>query len=59
MAMPGPSGPDLPKAPFVYRPDEPLLGEGPMLRTRRRRLTTALAVAAVVLLVVWALAALG
>lgn len=57
--MPDNRGPDLPKAPFVYRPDEAFVGEGPLLRTRRRRVMTALAVVALVLLVVWVLAVLG
>jgi hypothetical protein len=47
------AGDSEPRAPFVYREDEPLIGEGSLLRTRgRRTLTVGLLVLLVVAVVV-------
>lgn len=46
--------PGEPRAPFTFREDEPFVGEGPLLRTRRRQLLT---IALLVLLVLAAVVA--
>lgn len=46
--------PDVPKAPFAFTETEPYVGEGPLLRTRRRRTMTALIIVLVVLVAVLA-----
>jgi hypothetical protein len=47
MANPGAEGP---RAPYTYNPDESFLGEGPLMRTPRRRVITVVVVILVVLL---------
>lgn len=53
MTTPAMTPPEGPRAPFIFHDDEPLIGEGPLLRTRMRRWGT---VGLVVLLVVAAVA---
>jgi len=55
------TAPEEPRAPFIFHDDEPLVGEGPLLRTRGRRWWTVVlaavllaAAAALVLLPRWA-----
>lgn len=61
MTTPATTPPEEPRAPFIFHDDEPLIGEGPLLRSRgRRRWTLGLvlllvaAAAAMVLLPRWA-----
>lgn len=46
-----------PRAPFTFREDEPFVGEGPLLRTRRRQLMTICLLVLIILAAVVALQA--